>query len=489
MPLLPYPDWNRASTPLTLAGMSTPAPANSANTLNAGMVGMGMIFDDTYRPFFERIHAEGLFDRRFGEVRAPLAAVATRTGARADKYRQAGGGRIADFQSFTGDDSVPKLLKAGVDFACVATPDDRHFDAARQILTAGVHLLVEKPSVLSLAQLDELIVLARQKKVLAKVVYHKLLDPDHKKLRTFVADGVLKHINNGYCSLLEPRSISGSQFAEWITGRNPGTYVAVHYIKLIDFTFGGRLKTISATGQRGIVGRADGSTWDSCQLRLIYEYSDHTFLPVVRGGQGGALARHSGIEQTTDRGHSDAGPRDPQRRSREAAFDIHTSWVTPDNFPGYVEQEVQFRFDNGVWNGHSRKRGVECTVESQTPLAIKNTINNHYSAKFLEPWGEHSQRGYGVEVLERFVRELAFVEFGGTPAGRDERLAAMANLAYNDLSADRQTVAAIQALEAILARQHEGRPDCVVRVNGPRGGLVLYEPGSGKIEVLYEPPV
>ena len=28
-------------------------------------------------------------------------------------------------------------------------------------------------------------------KVLAKVVYHKLLDPDHKKLRTLVADGEL----------------------------------------------------------------------------------------------------------------------------------------------------------------------------------------------------------------------------------------------------------------------------------------------------------
>ena len=38
---------------------------------------------------------------------------------------------------------------------------------------------------------------------------------------------------------------------------------------------------------------------------------------------------------------------------REATFDIHTSWVTPDNFPGYVDQEVQFRFDNGVWNGHN----------------------------------------------------------------------------------------------------------------------------------------
>lgn len=413
------------------------------------MIGMGMIFDDTYRPFFERVHAEGLYDRQSGPVEVPLVAVASRTGSRAEKYRQVAGDRIGRFESFTGEDSVARLLASKVNFACVATPDDRHFEAARQILAAGVHVLIEKPSVLTLSQLDELTALARKHKVLAKVVYHKLLDPDHKKLRTLVADNVLKHVNNGYCSLLEPRSISGSQFAEWITGRNPGTYVAVHYIKLIDFTFGGRLKTISVTGQRGIVGPADGPTWDSCQLRMIYEYED----------------------------------------SREGAFDIHTSWVTPDNFPGYVEQEVQFRFDNGVWNGHSRKRGVECTVEGQTPTAIKSTINNHYSAKFLEPWGERSQRGYGVEVLERFVRELAFVEFGGPAAKRPERLALIEKLKYNDLAADRQTVAAVQALEAILARQHEGQPDCVVRVNDPRGGLVLYGPGASEPQVLYEPAV
>jgi predicted dehydrogenase len=438
--------------PFTLAFMSKTAAAPhlpQSKTLRAGMIGMGMIFDDTYRPFFERVHVEGLYDKRFGPVEVPLVAVASRTGSRAEKYRQAAGDRIARFESFTGEDSVARLLASGVNFACVATPDDRHFDAARQILAAGVHVLIEKPSVLTLSQLDELTALARKHNVLAKVVYHKLLDPDHKKLRTLVADNVLKHVNNGYCSLLEPRSISGSQFAEWITGRNPGTYVAVHYIKLIDFTFGGRLKTISVTGQRGIVGPADGPTWDSCQLRMIYEYDDQ----------------------------------------REAAFDIHTSWVTPDNFPGYVEQEVQFRFDNGVWNGHSRKRGVECTVEGQTPTAIKSTINNHYSAKFLEPWGERSQRGYGVEVLERFVREAAFVEFGGPAAKRPERLALIEKLTYNDLSADRQTVAAVQALEAILARQFEGHPDCVVRVNDPRGGLVLYEPGAREPQVLYEPSV
>jgi hypothetical protein len=264
-----------------------------------------------------------------------------------------------------------------------------------------------------------------------------------------VVDGELAHVNNGYCSLLEPKSISSGQFAQWIHGRNPGTYVAVHYIKLIDFTFEGRLKSVQCTGQRGIVGPADGNTWDSVQLRLVYQFGDR----------------------------------------REAAFDIHTSWVTPDNFPGYVEQEVQFRFDNGVWNGHSRKRGVECTIEGSTPLARKTTLNNHYNGSFLEPWNERSQRGYGIEAISRFVQEVAGVEFGGPVSERPARLAAASALAYNDLSADRQTVAAVQAMEAILAKHAAGTPNCLVEVNGEAGGLVLRSPGASVPEVLYAPRV
>lgn len=307
-------------------------------------------------------------------------------------------------------------------------------------------MLVEKPSVLRLQELDELQRIAEEKNVLAKVVYHKLLDPDHKKMRTLVADGVLQHVNTGYCSLLEPKSISGGQFAEWIRGRNPGTYVAVHYIKLIDFSFGGKLKTITASGQRGLVGPADGNTWDSNQMKMVYEYDD----------------------------------------GREAAFDIHTSWVTPDNFPGYVEQEVQFRFDNGLWNGHSRKRGVEATVEDLTPFKMKNSINNHYNGEFLEPWGQRSQRGYGIEVIERYAREVAYLEHGGPKEERPIRLGELRSLSYNDVSADRQTVAAVQALEAILEKAAAGEPDCTVRVNCQHGGLVLYRPGSSEYEILYE---
>lgn len=428
---------------------STASPSPDAlPVLRGGMVGMGMIFDETYAPFFESAR-HGLYDPATGAYRVELAGCATRTGSRGEAYRKRRGLSEAEFGNFAGESAVDDLLGAGIDFLCVASPDDQHFDASRRALAAGRHVVVEKPSVLSLAELDELSSLAKEKGVLAKVVYHKLLDPDHKKLRTLVHDGVLSHVNNGYCSLLEPKSISGSQFASWITGRNPGTYVAVHYLKLIDYTFGGRLRSVACTGQRGLVGPKDGPTWDSTQLRLVYEY--------------------------------DSG--------REAAFDIHTSWVTPDNFPGYVEQEVQFRFDNGVWNGHSRKRGVELTVEGRTPHELKTTINNHYNGSFLEPWGERSQRGYGIETIERFAREVAHVELGGPAEERSARLAAMASRHYNELAADRQIVAAVQSMEAILAAAAAGRPNGLVEVNGPVGGLALWLPGKPEPEVLYQPAV
>jgi D-galacturonate reductase len=423
------------------------APRSARPHLRVGMIGLGMIFEETYRPVFEQLASSGLYRRDFGPVDVNLAAVASRTGARANKIRSESPARLPPFSSHVEPGAVAGLLASGVDVVCIATPDDRHFEAARLALEAGKHVLIEKPSVLDLGQLDALQALARKNQVLAKVVYHKLADPDHKKLRTHVLDGVLRHVNSGYCSLLEPKSISRGQFAEWITGRNPATYVAVHYLKLIDFTFGPdwRLRRIAATGQRGLVGPADGPTWDSVQLQVVYLHPD----------------------------------------KREAAFDIHTSWVTPDNFPGYVEQEVQFRFDNGVWNAQQRKRGVEVTVEGLTPGELKITPNHHYNGKFCEPWGERSQRGYGLEILRRFFEEAAFVEFAGAAEERPQRLRQMTQLMYNDLSAERNVVAAVQALEAILMRQASGQPGCAVEVNAPEGGLVLRVPGRAEPDILF----
>ena len=97
---------------------------------------------------------------------------------------------------------------------------------------------------------------------------------------------------------------------------------------------------------------------------------------------------------------------------------------------------------------------------------LKNTINNHYNGSFLEPWGERTQRGYGIEVIDRFAREAAWVEFGGPAGEREQRLQQIRQLSYADLAADRQVVAAVEAMERILEEQAAGRPDRVARYDG-----------------------
>ncbi len=421
------------------------------NTIRIGMVGLGMIFRETYLPVFQQGRGRIKLTQEDNPYEIQLIGVASQTERSHSTIREQFG-----IPCYAGPDAVNQLLSLGIDALCIATPDGTHHFPALQGLRHGCHVLIEKPSVLSLQDLDVLEEQSNCSQSMARVVYHKLADPDHKRLRTLVGENVLCHVNSGYCTLLEPKSISQGTFAAWVSGRNPSTYVAVHYFKLIDFTFGPatlaigwKLKRIGCHGQRGIVGPSQGSTWDSVQNHITYEHPD----------------------------------------GREATFDIHTSWVNPDNFPGYVDQEVQFRFDNGTWNASQRKRGVELVVDGLTPIELKTNINNHYNACLMDPWGPKVTKGYGLEVLERFFAEIAHVEWDGSKGDRNTRLNQVKSLSYADLSGDRNVVAMVHATEAILDLASQGKPGGVVEVNGEHGGLVLSLPGVEERVILYEKPI
>ena len=53
--------------------------ASIAPQLRIGMVGLGMIFEETYLPVFLQLREKGLFDRAIGLVEVYLSGVASRT--------------------------------------------------------------------------------------------------------------------------------------------------------------------------------------------------------------------------------------------------------------------------------------------------------------------------------------------------------------------------------------------------------------------------
>lgn len=67
-------------------------------------------------------------------------------------------------------ESVPELLaRTDIDAVVVATPADTHFELARQVLSSGRSVFVEKPLATTVAECEELIELAAQKNLVLMV--------------------------------------------------------------------------------------------------------------------------------------------------------------------------------------------------------------------------------------------------------------------------------------------------------------------------------
>lgn len=76
----------------------------------------------------------------------------------------------------------PKELISRVDAVSVATPTSTHAVVAREFLQAGVHTLVEKPFTLRLEEADELLELAREKKLALQVGHIERHNPGFRRV-------------------------------------------------------------------------------------------------------------------------------------------------------------------------------------------------------------------------------------------------------------------------------------------------------------------
>ena len=84
-----------------------------------------------------------------------------------------------------------KLLeKKDIDAVYIsATPEDSHFPMARDWLSAGKHVFLEKPIALELAQADELIELSLKRKLKFTIGYSQRFNPKFAYVRKAIRDG------------------------------------------------------------------------------------------------------------------------------------------------------------------------------------------------------------------------------------------------------------------------------------------------------------
>ena len=123
---------------------------------------------------------------------------------------------------------------AGVDFdaAVVATPTETHYEVTHFLLSAGKHVLVEKPAAVTLAQTEKLILLASERAVRFCVGHIERCNPAVAKLAEIIRSG-------GLGRPLFATAIRAGGFPQHV---NPGNDVildlGIHELDVLNSVFG-----------------------------------------------------------------------------------------------------------------------------------------------------------------------------------------------------------------------------------------------------------
>ncbi|UTV99517.1 oxidoreductase [Marinomonas rhizomae] len=88
-----------------------------------------------------------------------------------------------------------------VDLVVITTPNSLHFEQAKAALSNGKHVLLEKPSVTSLDQIEALCTLAKQNGLVFCVYQNRRFDGDFLRLKALIESGELgelKHLDSRF---------------------------------------------------------------------------------------------------------------------------------------------------------------------------------------------------------------------------------------------------------------------------------------------------
>eukprot|EP00933_Yihiella_yeosuensis_P061356 TRINITY_DN6416_c1_g3_i1.p1 TRINITY_DN6416_c1_g3~~TRINITY_DN6416_c1_g3_i1.p1 ORF type:complete len:421 (+),score=70.52 TRINITY_DN6416_c1_g3_i1:425-1687(+) len=144
------------------------------------------------------------------------------------------------------------------DVCTVFTPDDTHFEICKAALQRGIHVLVTKPMVKSLAEHKELVQIAKEKGVLLQIEVHKRFDPIYNDARQRIQDlGDFGY----FTSYMSQPKIQLETFKDWAgISSDISYYLNSHHVDFHVWAMQGIARPISvyATSSTGVAEKILG---------------------------------------------------------------------------------------------------------------------------------------------------------------------------------------------------------------------------------------
>jgi predicted dehydrogenase len=274
------------------------------------------------------------------------------------------------------------LEKEEIDAVGIATPDHLHKEISVAAATAGKHVLVEKPLDMTIEGCNETIMAAKNAGVLLQVDFHKRYDPDHRAVEARVRAGDLGEILYGSVYMEDRIEVPSEWFTTWADSSSPTWFLGVHFYDLARWIIKSDVVSVYATGTK---------------KRLIADFGIDAF------------------DCTNAKVNFKNG----------ATFNFDTSWILPGGFESIVNQEIRIVGTKGCFECDSQDRGLRsCIIDEGM-----RTYNNNFSSKQTDIHGRTMYRGYGIESIQDFAKNVAYLKGGGSfealngkyPSGEDGR--------------------------------------------------------------------
>jgi predicted dehydrogenase len=139
----------------------------------------------------------------------------------------------------------------------------------------------------------------------------------------------------------------------------------VHFYDLVRWIVKSEAKTVYATGAKNTLLKDHGiDTWDCINAKVDFENG--------------------------------------------AAFTFDTSWVLPRGFEAIVNQGLRVVGTKGVFECDSQDRGFRSCIGREGMA----TYNNNFKRESVDRQGRKVLRGYGIESIEDFAGNVAFLKSG-----------------------------------------------------------------------------
>jgi len=179
-----------------------------------------------------------------------------------------------------------------------ATPETTHYPMARDCLRAGKHVFLEKPIALELAEADELVAAARERKLKFTIGYSQRFNPKFAYVRKSIRDGSI--------------------------GRAVSALVSRHITRNLGKKISGRIKLSPAAMEA--THDLDFVLWCLEPARPVRVYSQINF-GAMREASGASIPDTQWITVTMDSGVS---------------FVIGAGWSLPPGYPNFSTTWIEF---------------------------------------------------------------------------------------------------------------------------------------------------